>query len=35
MSTANVTTYLSEQKRSSDKELAEEFGVLEELYNEK
>ena len=35
MSQAVVATYLSEQKRTSDKELAEEWGTLEELYNEK
>lgn len=35
MSAAIVTNYLSEQKRTTDKELAAEWGVLEELYNEK
>jgi hypothetical protein len=35
MSQTVVATYLSEQKRTSDKELAEEWGILEELYNEK
>lgn len=35
MSQSVVATYLSEQKRTSDKELAEEWGILEELYNEK
>lgn len=31
----NVTKYLSEEKKTSNKELAEEWGRLEELYNEK
>jgi 26S proteasome regulatory subunit N9 len=35
MSQAVVTNYLSEQKRTTDKELAEEWGIMEELYNEK
>lgn len=35
MSQSIVATYLSEQKRTGDKELAEEWGILEELYNEK
>jgi len=35
MSQTVVASYLSEQKRTSDKELAEEWGILEELYNEK
>lgn len=34
-STANVTKYLSEEKKTSNKELAEEWCKLEELYNEK
>lgn len=35
MSQAVVTNYLNEQKRTNDKELAEEWGIMEELYNEK
>ncbi|KAG5670690.1 hypothetical protein PVAND_000937 [Polypedilum vanderplanki] len=35
MSQTAVTNYLNEQKRTTDKELAAEWGVLEELYNEK
>lgn len=34
-STANVAKYLSEEKKTANKELAEEWGRLEELYNEK
>lgn len=34
-STANVSKYLSEEKKSTNKELAEEFSRFEELYNEK
>lgn len=34
-STATVTKYLSEEKKTSNKELAEEWCKLEELYNEK
>jgi 26S proteasome regulatory subunit N9 len=30
-----VATYLSDQKRTTDKELAAEWGIMEELYNEK
>jgi hypothetical protein len=30
-----VTNYLNEMKRTGDKELAEEWGIMEELYNEK
>lgn len=32
---AQVVNYLNEQKRTSDKDLAAEWGVMEELYNEK
>ncbi|XP_055640846.1 26S proteasome non-ATPase regulatory subunit 13 [Toxorhynchites rutilus septentrionalis] len=32
---ANVATYLAEQKKSTDKELASEWTEIEELYNEK
>lgn len=35
MSQAGVVNYLSEQKRTTDKDLAAEWGVMEELYNEK
>lgn len=35
MSQAAVINFLNEQKRTTDKELAEEWGVMEELYNEK
>uniref|UniRef100_A0A1Q3FE80 26S proteasome non-ATPase regulatory subunit 13 n=1 Tax=Culex tarsalis TaxID=7177 RepID=A0A1Q3FE80_CULTA len=35
MSTANVTTYLAEQKKTTDRELAAEWTQIEELYNEK
>lgn len=35
MAQANVATFLSEQKRTTDKELAAEWGIMEELYNEK
>lgn len=35
MSQAAVANFLNEQKRSNDKELAEEWGLMEELYNEK
>lgn len=35
MSQAIVTNYLSEQKRTGDKALAAEWGIIEELYNEK
>lgn len=35
MSQAVVTNYLNEQKRTTDKDLAAEWGVMEELYNEK
>ena len=35
MSQAAVVNFLNEQKRSNDKELAEEWGLMEELYNEK
>lgn len=35
MSTANVTSYLAEQKKTTDKELAAEWTQIEELYNEK
>lgn len=34
-SQAVVTNYLNEMKRTGDKELAEEWGIMEELYNEK
>ena len=34
MSQAAVVNFLNEQKRSNDKELAEEWGLMEELYNE-
>ena len=34
-STANVAKYISEQKKTTNKELAEEWGRMEELYNEK
>lgn len=35
MSQAAVVNYLNEQKRTSDKDLAAEWGIMEELYNEK
>lgn len=35
MAQANVATFLSDQKRINDKELAAEWGIMEELYNEK
>ncbi|CRK87907.1 CLUMA_CG001694, isoform A [Clunio marinus] len=35
MSQANVVSYLSEQKQTSDKELAKEWEIMEEFYNEK
>lgn len=35
MAQAAVVNYLSEQKRTTDKDLAAEWGVMEELYNEK
>lgn len=35
MSTAVVTNYLGEQKKSTDKELAADWNLIEELYNEK
>ncbi|XP_058839846.1 26S proteasome non-ATPase regulatory subunit 13-like [Topomyia yanbarensis] len=35
MSAANVASYLAEQKKSADKELAAEWTQIEELYNEK
>lgn len=35
MSQAAVVNYLNEQKRTGDKDLAAEWGVMEELYNEK
>lgn len=35
MSQAVVVNFLSEQKRTTDKDLAAEWGEMEELYNEK
>uniref|UniRef100_A0A8W7PP43 26S proteasome non-ATPase regulatory subunit 13 n=1 Tax=Anopheles coluzzii TaxID=1518534 RepID=A0A8W7PP43_ANOCL len=35
MSNVNVASYLAEQKKTTDKDLAAEWTVLEELYNEK
>lgn len=35
MAQAVVVNYLSEQKRTTDKDLAAEWGLMEELYNEK
>lgn len=35
MAQAGVATFLSEQKCTTDKELAAEWGIMEELYNEK
>lgn len=35
MSNANVTTFLADQKKTTDKELAAEWTQIEELYNEK
>lgn len=35
MAQAGVANFLSEQKRTTDKELAAEWGIMEELYNEK
>lgn len=35
MSQAGVVNFLSEQKRTTDKDLAAEWGTMEELYNEK
>lgn len=35
MAQAGVSAFLSEQKRSTDKEIAAEWGIMEELYNEK
>lgn len=35
MAQTGVATYLSDQKRTTDKELAAEWGIMEELYNEK
>ena len=35
MAAVNVTNYLNEQKKTSDTELAAEWGEIEELYNEK
>jgi hypothetical protein len=35
MSQTIVTNYLNEQKRTTDKDLAAEWGTMEELYNEK
>lgn len=35
MSQAAVVNYLNEQKRTGDKDLAAEWGIMEELYNEK
>lgn len=32
---ALVTSYLAKQKKTSDKELADEWTKIEELYNEK
>lgn len=35
MAQAAVVNYLNEQKRNPDKELAAEWGIMEEFYNEK
>lgn len=35
MSAANVAAYLTEQKKNPNKELAAEWTLLEEYYNEK
>ena len=35
MSQAGVVNYLSEQKCTTDKDLAAEWGIMEEYYNEK
>lgn len=35
MASPNVVAYLTEQKKTNDKELAAEWAVIEELYNEK
>jgi hypothetical protein len=35
MSQAVVMNYINEQKRTTDKDLAAEWGEMEELYNEK
>lgn len=35
MAQSGVVNYLNEQKQTPDKDLAAEWGVMEELYNEK
>lgn len=35
MSQTAIANFLNEQKRTTDTELAAEWGILEELYNEK
>lgn len=35
MASPTVTNYLAEQKKTTNKELAGEWTLLEELYNEK
>lgn len=35
MALASVTNYLNEQKKSTNQEVAAEWGAIEELYNEK